>query len=237
VALEVQGVTVRFGGHTALDAVTLDAPDGLVTGLIGPNGAGKTTLFNVVTGVQRPQSGSVRLHGRSLDGVPAHQRARQGLGRTFQRLELFGSLSVRDNIRVATTSLPRASRAARTQELLERVGLERVAEQQADTVSTGTGRLIELARCLATAPQVVLLDEPASGQDEQETERFAALLTELASDGIAILLVEHDMDLVMRVCQRLHVLDFGHLIASGTPDEVRVDDRVQAAYLGAEATT
>lgn len=233
-ALEVRDVTVRFGGHTAVNAVTLDAADGMVTGLIGPNGAGKTTLFNVITGVQRPESGHVLLHGRSLDHVAAHQRARQGMGRTFQRLELFGSLSVRENIRVATTALPRGRRTARTDELIERLGLQSVANRQADTLSTGTGRLVELARCLATGPDVVLLDEPASGQDDQETERFAELLTALAAEGIAILLVEHDMELVMRVCQRLHVLDFGNLIASGTPEQVREDPKVQAAYLGTE---
>ena len=233
--LDVRDVTVRFGGHVALDNVSIDAPDGMVTGLIGPNGAGKTTMFNVITGVQRPHGGSVRLDGTSLNSVPAHRRARQGLGRTFQRLELFGSLSVRENIRVAAGSLPRARRGARAEELIEQLGLQSVADERADAVSTGTGRLVELARCLATRPRLVLLDEPASGQDEGETERFSALLTQLAADGTAILLVEHDMDLVMQVCQRLHVLDFGQLIASGTPAEVRANARVQAAYLGTEA--
>jgi branched-chain amino acid transport system ATP-binding protein len=235
VVLDVRDVTVRFGGHVALDNVSIDAPGGIVTGLIGPNGAGKTTLFNVITGVQRPSSGSIGLDGASLDSVPPHKRARQGLGRTFQRLELFGSLSVRENIRVAASSLPRAERSARTDELIEQLGMQAIADQRADALSTGTGRLVELARCLATRPRLVLLDEPASGQDEAETERFSALLTQLAADGIAILLVEHDMDLVMQVCQRLHVLDFGQLIASGTPAEVRANAKVQAAYLGTEA--
>lgn len=234
-ALEVTGVTVHFGGQVALDSVSLDAADGMVTGLIGPNGAGKTTLFNVITGVQRAQAGTVALQGASLDGLPAHRRTRQGLGRTFQRLELFGSLTVRENIRVATTSLPRRERGSRTEDLLHRLGLADVAAERADALSTGTGRLLELARCLATNPRLVLLDEPASGQDEAETDRFAQLLTELAADGVAILLVEHDMDLVMSVCDRIHVLDFGHLIASGTPSEVRANPRVQAAYLGADA--
>lgn len=232
--LDVRDVTVRFGGHTALNNVSIDAPDGIVTGLIGPNGAGKTTMFNVITGVQRPNSGTVALDGVDLDSVPAHKRARQGLGRTFQRLELFGSLTVRENIRVAASSLPRSQRGARADELIEQLGMQAIAQQRADTLSTGTGRLVELARCLATRPRLVLLDEPASGQDEQETERFSALLTQLAANGIAILLVEHDMDLVMQVCQRLHVLDFGQLIASGTPAEVRADAKVQAAYLGTE---
>jgi len=235
VVLDVRDVTVRFGGHVALDNVSLDAPDGIVTGLIGPNGAGKTTMFNVITGVQRPHSGSVRLDGTSLDNVPAHRRARQGLGRTFQRLELFGSLTVRENIRVAASALPQAQRSARADDLVDQLGLQAVADKRADALSTGTGRLVELARCLATRPRLVLLDEPASGQDEAETARFSALLTQLAADGIAILLVEHDMDLVMQVCQRLHVLDFGQLIASGTPAEVRANAKVQAAYLGTEA--
>jgi len=236
VALEVTGVTVQFGGQVALDSVSIDAADGMVTGLIGPNGAGKTTLFNVITGVQRAQAGTVALHGASLDGLPAHRRTRHGLGRTFQRLELFGSLTVRENIRVATTSLPRRERGPRTEDLLHRLGLAEVAAERADALSTGTGRLVELARCLATNPRLVLLDEPASGQDETETDRFSQLLTELAGDGIAILLVEHDMDLVMSVCDRIHVLDFGHLIASGTPSQIQVDACVQATYLNTDAT-
>jgi branched-chain amino acid transport system ATP-binding protein len=237
-SLEVRDVTVRFGGHTALDAVSLDAPTGSVTGLIGPNGAGKTTLFNVITGVQRAQQGSVLLDGAALDGLAPHTRAKRGLGRTFQRLELFSSLTVRENIRVAVSARPgrqsSATVTAATDELIGRLDLGDLADVRADSLSTGTGRIVELARCLALDPKVLLLDEPASGQDDQETERFAAVLTELAAVGAAVLLVEHDMDLVMRVCDHIHVLDFGRLLASGGPDEIRADATVRAAYLGDE---
>jgi len=237
-SLEVRDITVRFGGHTALDAVSLDAPTGSVTGLIGPNGAGKTTLFNVITGVQRAQQGSVLLDGAALDGLAPHTRAKRGLGRTFQRLELFSSLTVRENIRVAVSARPgrqsSATVTAATDELIGRLDLGDLADVRADSLSTGTGRIVELARCLALDPKVLLLDEPASGQDDQETERFAAVLTELAAAGAAVLLVEHDMDLVMRVCDHIHVLDFGRLLASGGPDEIRADATVRAAYLGDE---
>lgn len=236
--LDVQDVTVRFGGHIALDTVSIDASDGMVTGLIGPNGAGKTTLFDVITGVRRPAAGSVRLDGRPLEGLPPHARARRGMGRTFQRLELFGSLTVRENIRVAVSARPGRHRSrqvsAATDELLDRVGLGHVADVRADSLSTGTARIVELARCLALEPKLLLLDEPASGQDAGETERLVAFLAELAAAGTAVLLVEHDMDLVMRACQRIHVLDFGRLLASGTPDEIRADETVRLAYLGAE---
>jgi branched-chain amino acid transport system ATP-binding protein len=230
--LEVDGITVRFGGLKALTDVAIDAANGSVTGLIGPNGAGKTTLFNVITGVQRANAGRVLLDGRVIDGAAPHQRARLGLARSFQRLELFGSLTVRENIRVATSSRPRGVRSEVTDGLLRRLGLEDVADVRADALSTGSGRIVELARCLATQPTVLLLDEPASGQDDRETDRFAQILESLAAEGMAVLLVEHDMDLVMRVCQRIHVLDFGQLLASGTPDEIQAHAGVRAAYLG-----
>ncbi|WP_426574641.1 ABC transporter ATP-binding protein [Aquihabitans sp. McL0605] len=236
-SLEVRDVTVRFGGHTALDAVAVDAPAGAVTGLIGPNGAGKTTLFNVITGVQRAAGGSVLLDGAPLDGLAPHARAKRGLGRTFQRLELFSSLTVRENIRVAVSARPGRQTtkvATATDELIDRLDLGAIADTRADSLSTGTGRIVELGRCLALDPKVLLLDEPASGQDDQETERFATVLTELAAAGTAVLLVEHDMDLVMRVCDRIHVLDFGRLLASGTPAEIQADAKVRAAYLGDE---
>jgi branched-chain amino acid transport system ATP-binding protein len=234
--LEVTGISVRFGGHVALDDVALHAESGQITGLIGPNGAGKTTLFNVITGVQQPDRGHVVLDGRRLEHVPAHRRARLGLGRTFQRLELFGSLTVRDNLLVAASALPRSRHRAVTDGLLERLGLTGVADVRADAVSTGTGRLVELARCLATGPRVLLLDEPASGQDDHETARFAEIIGELAGEGMAVVLVEHDMDLVMLVCHQVHVLDFGHLLASGPPAFIRADPAVRAAYLGEEAS-
>jgi branched-chain amino acid transport system ATP-binding protein len=233
VGVEVEHVTVWFGGHRALDDVTLDAPDGRITSVIGPNGAGKTTLFNVITGVQKPRSGTVRLDGVDLAGRSTHRRAVAGLGRTFQRLELFGALTVRENLRVAAKRVPRSDRTATVETVVDRLGLGDVAETRADSLSTGTGRVVELGRALIGQPTTLLLDEPASGQDDAETERFSALLADLAADGLAILLVEHDMELVMSISDHIHVLDFGHLLASGRPAEVRADAMVQAAYLGA----
>ena len=240
--LEIQEISVRFGGLAALSEVSLSVAEGAITGLIGPNGAGKTTLFNVVTGMQRPNEGTVRLDGRDLRGLSSYRRARLGLGRTFQRLELFGSLTVAENIGVAASIGQRSVVKARTkahqgirEEILDRVGLRPVANERADTLPTGTGRLVELARALATRPKVLLLDEPAAGQDVDETERFSGILRDLASDGLAILLVEHDMELVMHVCDTIAVLDYGRIICTGTPAQVRADPDVQAAYLGTVA--
>jgi branched-chain amino acid transport system ATP-binding protein len=242
VGLEIEAVSVRFGGLAALSEVSLSATEGAITGLIGPNGAGKTTLFNVVTGMQRPNAGSVHLDGRDLHGLSSYRRARLGLGRTFQRLELFGSLTVAENIGVAASIAMRGVVKARSsviqevrEQLLERLRLTPVANDRADTLPTGTGRIVELARALATKPKVLLLDEPAAGQDTDETERFSEVLRGLADDGLAILLVEHDMELVMNVCHSVVVLDYGRIICTGTPAEVRNDPAVQAAYLGTAA--
>lgn len=235
-ALEVSDVTVNFGGNTVLDGVSLDALDARITALIGPNGAGKTTLFNVITGVLKPSSGTVRLDSVDLTAMPPHRRVRVGLGRTFQRLELFGTLSVAENLRVAASALPRGRRQQAVDATIESLGLGAVCDLRSDTLPTGTGRLVELGRVLVRQPKVVLLDEPASGQNDEETAAFSELLLGLAADGLAVLLVEHDMDLVMKISHRIHVLDFGELIVSGTPDEVRSDALVQAAYLG-EITT
>jgi len=239
VGLEIQDVSVRFGGLAALSEVSLSAAEGAITGLIGPNGAGKTTLFNVVTGIQRPNSGTVRLDGQDLRTLSSFRRARLGLGRTFQRLELFGTLTVAENVGVAASIAQRGVVKARSKAIqevraaiLDRVGLTAVANDRADTLPTGTGRLVELARALATRPKVLLLDEPAAGQDTDETERFSEVLRDLANDGLAILLVEHDMELVMNVCHKVVVLDYGRVICTGTPAEVRADPNVQAAYLG-----
>jgi branched-chain amino acid transport system ATP-binding protein len=239
VGLDIQEVSVRFGGLAALSDVSLSATEGAITGLIGPNGAGKTTLFNVVTGMQRPNAGTVRLDGRDLRGLSSYRRARLGLGRTFQRLELFGTLTVAENIGVAASIAQRGAIKARSrviqeiqEELLEKLGLTPVADNRADTLPTGTGRIVELARTLATRPKVLLLDEPAAGQDTGETKRFSEVLHDLANDGLAILLVEHDMELVMNVCHSVVVLDYGRIICTGSPEEVRADPEVQAAYLG-----
>jgi branched-chain amino acid transport system ATP-binding protein len=231
--LEVHHVTVSFGGHRALDDVSLVAAPGEVTGLIGPNGAGKTTLFNVVTGLQSPQRGTVRLDGDDVTHLAPYRRARRGLARTFQRLELFSLLTVRENVELAVSVRGRRLTGRRADEALALVGLTDVAEVRSDELPTGKARLVELARALATGPQVLLLDEPASGQDEGETEAFREVLLAVAQEGLAVVLVEHDVQLVMRTCARVNVLDFGRLLASGTPADIQANKAVLDAYLGA----
>jgi branched-chain amino acid transport system ATP-binding protein len=216
----------------ALDDVDLAADGGAITGLIGPNGAGKTTLFNVICGLQAPSRGRVRIAGRDVTRTPPYRRARQGLARTFQRLELFGLLTVRENVHVAARQASVADADAVSDRLLARLDLTEVAGQRADRLPTGQARVVELARALATKPLVLLLDEPASGQDDTETARFADVLREVAADGVAVVLVEHDIQLVMDVCEQIHVLDLGRVLATGTPTEVRQDAAVLAAYLG-----
>jgi branched-chain amino acid transport system ATP-binding protein len=235
--LETRAVTVRFGGNVAVDDVSIGVDPGVVTGLIGPNGAGKTTLFNVITGLQKPARGRVLLGGDDITGLAPYKRAQKGLARTFQRLELFISLSVRDNIRVAgdvrnSSRHGRIGVDAETDRIIELTGLTDVAHRDVSDIPTGRARVVELARALMTQPSVVLLDEPASGQTEQETEAFGELLKRLAAAGLAICLVEHDMGLVMQVCSTITVLDYGAVIARGTPEEVRDDPAVIDAYLG-----
>jgi branched-chain amino acid transport system ATP-binding protein len=236
--LEVQGVTVQFGGVTAVNDASLSIEAGKVTGLIGPNGAGKTTLFNVITGLQPPTKGRVRFRNQDVTKASVNARAKAGMGRTFQRLEAFGSLTVRENVLVAreihagARTWLRRKQDRVVDELIERVGLTSYVNQRADSVPTGVARLLEMARALAIEPRLLLLDEPSSGLDESETEAFGHLLTALAADGRAVLMVEHDMDLVMSVCDYIHVLEFGRIIAAGTAAEIRSDRAVQAAYLG-----
>ena len=237
--LRVENVGVRFGGVTALDDVELEADGGRVTGLIGPNGAGKTTLFNVITGLQPPVAGRIFLDGQNITAKKPHQRARMRIARTFQRLEVFGSLTVRENIMVAADARQSWSKDKEdpkrvTEEILDRVGLRSVAHSPVDALSTGLARLVELGRSMATRPRLLLLDEPGSGLDHSETEGLAKIVSELARDGMAVLLVEHDVELVMHVCAEIYVLDFGRLIACGTPTEIRADEAVRAAYLGTE---
>jgi branched-chain amino acid transport system ATP-binding protein len=239
--LQVDGVTVRFGGTTAVDDVRLALGPGTITGLIGPNGAGKTTLFNVITGMQRPTSGRVLFSGDDITRRGPARRAQLGIARTFQRLELFLTLSVRDNIRVAGDIVKARRRVgydvdAETERLLDLTGLTPIADQEVSDIPTGRARVVEVARALMTHPRLLLLDEPASGQTEQETEDFAEMLRGLAESGLGICLVEHDLPLVMGLCETIHVLDQGRLIASGTPDEVRASPEVVAAYIGAEVT-
>ena len=236
--LDVRQVSVSFGGLQALSEVSIDVQVGHVTGLIGPNGAGKTTLFNVITGLLGPNTGQVELDGRDITRRKPHQRARLGIGRTFQRLETFGSLTARENVLVAAEMRRgwshdrKRSPAVIADEILERVGLQEAAEDRVDRLPTGTARLVELGRALATQPRVLLLDEPSAGLNESETATLGSLLREVAGSGLGVLLVEHDMSFVMGTCERIHVLDFGRIISVGTPTEVQGDDTVRAAYLG-----
>jgi branched-chain amino acid transport system ATP-binding protein len=247
--LAASGLTIRFGGLVALDKVDLDvAPTG-ITGLIGPNGAGKTTLFNVVTGLLRPTDGTVRYDGNDIVRWSPQRRGRAGIARTFQRLDLFVGMSVRDNLRASwEASTPggvfgRHNRdgAQLVDSVLARLGLDAVADRRAGTLSTGLGRMVELGRALCTRPRLLLLDEPSSGLDPHETERFRDLLVDITRTdqhdrpAPAVLLVEHDVRLVMEVCQQITVLDFGQRIACGSPQEVRRDPAVVAAYLGETA--
>ncbi len=240
--LEARDVTVRFGGNVAVNEVDLTVDEGRITGLIGPNGAGKTTMFNALCGLQTMARGSVVLDGERITSLPAHKRARRGLARTFQRLEVFTLLSVRENI-LAGAEIRRTWAGRRSggddrspseiaEDLIERLGLADVAEERVDSLSTGRARLVELGRALANQPRILLLDEVSSGLNESETEAMAEVLRSLAADGIGILLVEHDMSLVMSTCDEIYVLDFGQIIASGAPKEIQSDTRVQEAYLG-----
>ena len=248
--LEVRDVTVRFGGLTALDAVSLTAAPRQVTGIIGPNGAGKTTLLNVLCGFVRPATGEVSLGAASLTGLPPHRLASLGIARTLQGVGLFRGLTVLENVMAGATSqaragfwsallgLPRSDRderALRQRSLaaLDRVGVAGEAGRLPDQLAYGLRKRVALARALVTGPRVLLLDEPASGLSEAELPELGDLITELAEDA-SVVVVEHRMDLMMSVCQAIAVLDFGRLIAHGTPEAVQADPAVTDAYLGTE---
>ena len=238
-ALEVSGVQMAFGGAQVLTDVSLSVEPAAVTGLIGPNGAGKTTLFNVISGLLAPKSGRVRIDEHDVTRASPAARARRGLSRTYQRLELFTSLTVRDNVRVAGEIRNTWGRRARidvvaeTERTLELMGLDDVADREVSELPTARARVVEVARALMTQPTVLLLDEPASGQTEEETKAFGALLRQLVAErGLAVCLVEHDVNLVMGTCELIHVLDYGQIIASGSPDEVKNNPVVVNAYLG-----
>jgi branched-chain amino acid transport system ATP-binding protein len=253
--LEIRGLRRRFGGVAAVDDADLDVPAGAVTALIGPNGAGKTTLFHCVTGLDTADAGTVTLvdppEGQSrrlvLSGLPPHARARAGVAWTFQRIELFAGLTVAENIRVGAENrrgrpllsgllgLPdprRAAVRATTAAVLDRLGLASVAGVPAGSLPTGTMRLVELGRALAAEPAVLLLDEPASGLDDSQITRLADVLRALAADGLAILLVEHDIRFVTAVADRAYLMVAGRVLLSGSPDEVFGSELAREIYVG-----
>jgi branched-chain amino acid transport system ATP-binding protein len=248
--LQTEGLGMRFGGLLALEGFNLAVPEGGLYGLIGPNGAGKTTVFNTISGFLKPTEGRIVLHGRDITGLPPHQVTALGVARTFQNIRLFGELSVLDNVLVgfhcqgraswweAVLRLPRYVQEARSysnrgRALLEEVGLEEVAEQTAGKLPYGHQRRLEIARALATGAQCLLLDEPAAGLHPQETLDLMSFLQDLqAHYRLTLLIIEHNLRLVMNLCQHLTVLDHGLTIAAGTPAEVRKDPAVVRAYLG-----
>ena len=251
--LAADGVTVRIGGVVALDHVSLSVPRGATVGLVGPNGAGKTTLFGVMSGLLRPRAGRVTMDGVDITHRSPQSRARLGLSRTFQRMELFTELTVREHLVIAQRvregrqsllgfgrdvigfgERPGKGEAAVVDELLELLGLNAVADRPAVAVPLGTGRLVEVARALASEPAVMLLDEPSSGLDVHETEQLGDALRRVREErGTAFVLVEHNVEFVLELSKTVTVLDFGKVLVAGTPDEVRNSSEVQAAYLGA----
>ena len=234
--LLVENLSVAFGGVHALDNASLHVDEGRCVALIGPNGAGKTTLFDAVTGIAFPQQGHIELFGHDVGGWPLHRRVRLGVGRTFQRLELFGSLTVEDNVLAALEA--QSDGGGLAAELLELTGLRELAGTRAGELPMGHARTLELARTLATGPKLLLLDEPSSGLNDEETAALAVLLKRLQSEHeLSLLIVEHDMNFVLPLSDEVYVLDFGQVVAHGTPDEVRKDAVVQAVYLGEEIGT
>lgn len=250
--LEIDTVVKVFGGLIAVNAVDMYVEPGEIVGLIGPNGAGKTTLFNVITGVYAPTSGHVRFEGRAIDGARPSKITALGIGRTFQNIRLFGEMTALENVMVGrhcrtgagplgvvlrTPAAVREERAVRERslELLEYVGLGRIEEELARNLPYGSQRRLEIARALATEPRLLFLDEPAAGMNPQETQSLVRLVRQIRDSGLTIVLIEHDMRMVMGICDRVVVLDHGEKISEGTPDVVRADPKVVEAYLGRSA--
>jgi branched-chain amino acid transport system ATP-binding protein len=233
--LVVEGLTKRFGGLSAVDEVTFDVEEGTVTGLIGPNGAGKSTLFSMIAGAQRPTSGRLSFDGREVTGWQPHQAAAAGVGRTFQLMRVFGSMTVLENLTTAAHLRHRTKTAARgvAAEICESTGLGEFAHRPAATLTGATKKRLELARALATSPRLLLLDEVLSGLTPTETAAAIELIGQVHAQGITIVLVEHVMQVVMSLCPRLVVLDFGKLIFDGSPSDAVADQAVLDAYLGA----
>jgi len=245
--LEVRQLRKRFGGLVAVDDVSFSVEPGECVGLIGPNGAGKTTVFSLIAGETEPTSGSVCLDGRAIDRLPAYRRGRLGVARTYQRLEVFPDMTVLDHLLVAQLAhrgssgivrdllgrgSPTATEVGRAEGVLQQVGLEAEADRVVASLSLGTCRLVELARALVTSPILLLADEPSSGLDVEESASMGALLGRLRDEGLAIVLVEHDLDLVAQVCDRAVVMDLGRVIAVGPVSDALGDEAVRAAYLG-----
>jgi branched-chain amino acid transport system ATP-binding protein len=249
--LEISGVTQLFGGVTALDDVTFSAAKGEITGVIGPNGAGKTTLFNIITGIYQQTSGRVSLEGKDVSGLPPERLACRGMVRTFQNIELFGQMTVLENVMVGLHTKSASGilscalkmpwsiaeeRRIRSEALkwLEFTAIADLASVTAGNLPFGKGRLLEIARALAVGPAIVLMDEPAAGLNSQETQALARLIQRIRGMGITVVLVEHDMELVMDICDRIVVLNLGRKLAEGTPREIQENPEVIAAYLGEE---
>jgi branched-chain amino acid transport system ATP-binding protein len=247
--LEVSGITQIFGGVTALDDVSFSMSKGDITGVIGPNGAGKTTLFNIITGIYRQSAGTVQLEGKDVTGLPPERLARLAMVRTFQNIELFGGMTVLENVMVGMHTRSSAGLLACAFKMpwgiaeerrirqgalkwLEFTGIDDLADHTAGSLPFGKGRLLEIARALAVEPRIILMDEPAAGLNSQETVALAQLIKRIRDLGITVVLVEHDMELVMDICDRIVVLNLGRKLAEGTPREIQESPEVIAAYLG-----
>ena len=247
--LEVCSLTQRFGGITALEDISFSVRQGDITGVIGPNGAGKTTLFNIVTGIYTQTSGTVALEGTDISSLPAEKLAAKGLVRTFQNIELFGNMTVLENVMLGLHTgsscgliscmfkMPwhlREERQIRTKALewLAYCGISDLADQKAANLPFGKGRLLEIARAMAVKPRILLMDEPAAGLNNRETAELAKLIRRIRDLGVTVVLVEHDMELVMDICDRIIVLNLGRKLAEGTPREIQENSAVIAAYLG-----